>query len=68
MFHVLATLVMMLTPLQLTCVHHYPSCDGYACDAEENRMQNKSLAEKNVAKERWSMISIHFYKAKKCKM
>jgi len=28
-------------------------------------MQNKSLAEKNVAKERWSMISIHFYKAAK---
>jgi len=28
----------MLTPLQLPSVHHNPSCDGCARDAEENRM------------------------------
>jgi len=29
---------MMLSPLQLPPVHHNPSYDGYARDAEENRM------------------------------
>jgi len=46
---------MMLKPVQLPSVHH-PSCDGCACDAEDNRMQNESLVGKNVAKERWSVI------------
>jgi len=35
----------LLTPLQLPSVHHNPSCDGCARDAEENRMR-KSLADK----------------------
>jgi len=37
MFHVLATLVMMLTPLQLPSVHHNPSCDN----AEEKKKNVK---------------------------
>jgi len=28
---------MMLTPPQLSSVHHTPSCDGYARGAEEKR-------------------------------
>jgi len=36
----------MLTPLQLPSVHHTPSCDGCAHDAEENRMRKKSYVEK----------------------
>jgi len=29
---------MMLTPLQPPSIHHNPSCDGCACDPEDNRM------------------------------
>jgi len=38
--------LMMLTSLQLPSVYHNPSCDGCARDAEENRMQKKSLVDK----------------------
>jgi len=34
------------TPLQLPSVHHNPSCDGCARDAEEYKMGKKSLVEK----------------------
>jgi len=47
---------MMLTPPQLPSVYHNPSCDGCASDGEENRMRKKSLVDKNVAKERLSVI------------
>jgi len=36
----------MFTPLQLPFVHHIPSCDGCAHDAEENRMRKESLVDK----------------------
>ena len=58
-YHVLrlfVTLVMLFTPLQLPYVHYYPSCGGCARDTEENRMRKESLVEKNVAKERLSVI------------
>jgi len=56
----LATLAMMLTPLQLPSVHHIPSCDGVrACarDAEEWKDNAKrEFGRKNVAKERLGVI------------
>jgi len=45
---------MMLTPLQLLSVHRNTSCDECARDAEENRMQKKSLVNSN--QERLSVI------------
>jgi len=36
----------MLTPLQLSSVHHKPSCDRCARDTEENRMRKESLVDK----------------------
>jgi len=33
----------MRAPPQLPSVHHNPSCDGCARDAEENRMRKDSL-------------------------
>jgi len=47
---------MMFTPLQLPSVHHNPSCDGCARDAEEKRMWKESSIETNVAKERLNAI------------
>jgi len=37
---------MMLTTLQLPSFYYNPSCDGCARDAEENRMQKRSLVDK----------------------
>jgi len=51
--------LMMLTSLQLPSVYHNPSCDGCACDAEENRMRNKSLVDKRQPRKDWTS-SIHF--------
>jgi len=51
---------MMLTPLQLPCVHHNPSCDGArtcARDAEEWKDDAKrEFGQQNVAKERLGVI------------
>jgi len=38
--------LMMLTPLQLPTVHHSPSCDECARDAEKNRMRKTNLVDK----------------------
>jgi len=40
------TVLMMLSPLQLPSVHHDPSCDGCAGDAEQNQMRNRSVVGK----------------------
>jgi len=37
---------MMFTPLQLPSVDHISSCDGCAREAQEKRMQKKSLVDK----------------------
>jgi len=37
----MATLVMIFTPLQLSSVHHNPSCNRCARDAEQNRMRRE---------------------------
>ena len=44
---------MMLTPLQLPSVHHNPSCDGSAKDAEK-RQENvkREFGQQSVAKKR----------------
>jgi len=38
--------LMMFTPLQLLFVYHNLSFDGYARDAEENRIRKKNLVYK----------------------
>jgi len=48
---------MMLTPLQLSSVHHNPSCDGCARNAEEKKENAKrELGRQNITKERWSLF------------
>jgi len=48
---------MIVTSLQLPSVHHNPSCDGCARDAEENtRWKQRELGRQNVAKEWLSVI------------
>jgi len=62
--------LMMLTPLQLPFVCHNPSCDGCACDAEENRMRKKNLADKTQPRKDWAhsiVIPFDKVKNKKCK-
>jgi len=46
MFRVYGNHGNVLAPLQLPSVHHNPSCDGCARNAEENRMQKESLVNK----------------------
>jgi len=52
------------SPLQLPSVHHNPSSDGCAHDAERKDNAKRGFGQQNVVKKDW-VLSIHFDKLKK---